>query len=118
LGFRIWDFGFRISDFGFRISDFGFRISDFGFSQKGRLAEEFYDGVFVEVEGGDFAVVEFEDEAVEPEFVVFGVGVPGAGGFLAVIEDGTGGGGDPGVIAGGDLLGDLDALADGEGELS
>jgi hypothetical protein len=58
----------------------------------------------VQHEGGQFAVVFADFEAVEPEFVAFGVGEPAAGGLLVVGDDRAANFTDPGVIARRDLL--------------
>jgi hypothetical protein len=71
-------------------------------------------GVGVEVAVDDFAVVFSEDESIEPEFVVFAVGEPGAGFGLFVAEDAAGDLDGPGFVALRDLLCDGDALAWGE----
>jgi hypothetical protein len=77
------------------------------------MPEVFDEGILVEVEVNEFAIVFAEDEAIEPELVVLGVGVPGAGFGLLVADDGPfDDGGEAGVGGGpGHLLGDTDARA-------
>ncbi len=67
--------------------------------------------VFVEVEGGDFPVGFFDDESVEPEFFVFGMGVPRACRALFVADDGAVDLRGPRVVSRGDLLGHTDLHA-------
>ncbi len=73
--------------------------------------ENFDAGVLVEVADDAFAVVFLDFEAVEPEFVVLGVGVPRAGFFLAEADDDAFDADGVGAGAHGDLLGDADARA-------
>lgn len=74
----------------------------------------FDDGVAVEVDGDEFAIGFLEFQAVEPEFVVFGVGEPGAGLLLAhALDDAFDGDGER-VLLAWHLLCDADALAWGE----
>src|ERR1019366_8891515 len=81
---------------------------------RGHRGLEFDVGIFIEVERDQFAVVFAKGEAIEPELVVLAVGVPTAGLLLAVVDDGAADVAGPGVIPGGDLLGDTNPGAFGQ----
>ncbi len=82
---------------------------EWGFGEFGLGAlEDFDDGVLVEVEDGDFAIIFLEEEAVEPDAVAFVAGEPGAGVLAFLADDLAGDGGGVGIEAARDLLGDLD----------
>lgn len=64
----------------------------------------FNHGILIKVENGDFAIVEAKFQAIEPEMIVQGMGVPRAGLGLAVAGDDAFDDVGPGIVAQGNLL--------------